>query len=117
MGACGVTVKGSTILTSPSSSWTDIIEGAAARSSTMCGDCADISTVKARVEDTGVAVGVLSLIVGAKFCKSVVGKAGVGARGPTRVVGDAGTTMLGLRSDAWCDPVPVRWTDRGSEID
>lgn len=107
-GACGVTVNGSTILTSPSSSWTDIIDGARARSSNICPDSADISTVKALVEGTGVAVGVCSLIVGAKFRRSVVGWARVGARGPTRVVGDTGTTVLGARSDACSDPAPVR---------
>lgn len=113
-GACGVTVNGSTILTSPSSSLMDIIDGATARSLNICGDSADISTVKARVEGAGVAVGLRSLIVGAKFRRSVVGSARVGASGPTKVVGDTGTTVLGARSDACSDPAPVRWTDRGS---
>jgi len=70
---CGVTVKGSTILTSPSSSWTDIIDRAAARSLNMCGDRANSSTVKTGDEGAGVAVGVRSLTVGAKFCRSVMG--------------------------------------------
>jgi hypothetical protein len=109
-GACGVIVKGSTILTSPSSSWTDIIDGTAARpqSSIMRGDSADMSTVKGGVEGMDVIVGVRSLIVGAKFCGSVMGWPGVGARGPTRVAGDTGTTVLGARSDACRDPAPVR---------
>lgn len=74
----------------------------------MCCDCADISTVKARDEGAGVAVGVRSLIVGATFRRSVMGWAGVGARGPTRVVGDPETTVLGARSDACRDPASVR---------
>ena len=110
-GACGVTVNGSTILTSPSSSWTDIIDGATAPPSNMSADSSDISTVKARVEGAGVDVGVRSLIVGAKFRSSVVGWARLGARGPTRVVGDTGTTVLGARSDACGDLAPLRCTD------
>ena len=85
-----VTVNGSTILTSPSSSRTDIIDGATARPSNMRADSSDISTVKARVEGAGVAVE---------------------ARGPTTVVGDTGTTVLGAWSDAYGELAPLRWTD------